>query len=300
MMRCAAAAAAVAVAASLVAAVAGAAAAAGSPGAGTCARRDAPPFLDAVGSRCPFVRIEPSPPLEVSGEAVDAELNLRRRGASYSILFYAAWCPFSNKFRPIFQALSTMYPQIHHFAVEESSATPRYGVRGFPAILLVNETTMVRYRGSKDLSSLVDFYKETTGLDPIAHLDIVQQERTGNLRSIMTWDRSLREMANDEPFLLLAVLFIILKVAAHFIPVVMSHLRAFLVVRVRNLNLGILRGSNQLLDRALNVLDVRRLWSKLRLINKATDLRKGASNARAWASSFTSVSLGEPSSSRQA
>jgi len=175
----------------------------------------------------------------------------------------------------------------------------RYGVRGFPAILLVNETTMVRYRGSKDLSSLVDFYKETTGLDPIVHLDIVQQERTGNLRSIMPWDRSLREMANDEPFLLLAVLFIILKVAAHFIPAVMSHLRAFLVVRVRNLNLGIRRGSNQLLDRALNVLDVRRLWSKLRLSNKATDLRKGASNARAWASSFTSVSLGEPSSSRQ-
>ncbi|CAN6322238.1 unnamed protein product [Urochloa humidicola] len=297
MMRCAAAAVAVAVA--LVAAVAGAAAAA-SPGEGTCARRDSPPFLDAVGSRCPFVRIEPSPPLEVSGEAVDTELNLRRRGASYSILFYAAWCPFSTKFRPIFEALSTMYPQIHHFAVEESSATPRYGVRGFPAVLLVNETTMVRYRGSKDLSSLVDFYKETTGLDPIAYLDIVQQESTGSLRSIMLWDRSLREMANDEPFLLLAVLFIILKVAAYFIPAVVSHLRAFLVVRVRNLNLGIRRGSNQLLDRALNVLDVRRLWSKLRLSNKATDLRKGASNARAWASSFTSVSLGEPSSSRQA
>ncbi|CAN6303109.1 unnamed protein product [Urochloa humidicola] len=296
-MRCAA----VAVAVALLAAVAGAA---GSPGAGqgadTCPRRDAPPFLDAVGSRCPFVRIEPSPPLEVSGEAVDTELNLRRKGVSYSILFYAAWCPFSSKFRPIFEALSTMYPQIHHFAVEESSATPRYGVRGFPAILLVNETTMVRYRGSKDLSSLVDFYKETTGLDPIAYLDSVQQESTGSLRSIMLWDRSLREMAKDEPLLLLAVLFIILKVAAYFIPAVVSHLRAFLVVRVRNLNLGIRRGSNQLLDRALNVLDVRRLWSRLRLSNKATDLRKGASNARAWASSFTSVSLGEPSSSRQA
>ncbi|CAL4944977.1 unnamed protein product [Urochloa decumbens] len=302
MMRCAAAAAAAAVAVA-VALVAGAAAAA-SPGAGqvagTCARRDAPPFLDAIGSRCPFVRIEPSPPLEVSGEAIDTELNLRRRGASYSILFYAAWCPFSSKFRPIFEALSTMYPQIHHFAVEESSATPRYGIRGFPAILLVNETTMVRYRGSKDLSSLVDFYKETTGLDPIAYLDIVQQESAGSLRFIMLWDRSLREMAKDEPFLLLAILFIILKVAAYFIPAVVSHLRAFLVVRVRNLNLGIRRGSNQLLDRVLNVLDVRRLWSKLRLSNKATDLRKGASNARAWASSFTSVSLGEPSSSRQA
>ncbi|ONM10499.1 adenosine 5'-phosphosulfate reductase-like8 [Zea mays] len=189
MMRCAAAALAVA----LIAAVA-AATAAGSPAAGTCARRGAPPFLDAVGSRCPFVRIDPSPPLEVRGETVDTELNLRRRGASYSILFYAAWCPFSSKLRPIFGTLSTMYPQIHHFTVEESSATPRfvnvesvsvilfvqwiptahcivpccslfsrYGVRGFPAILLVNETTMVRYRGSKDLNSLVDFYKETTG-----------------------------------------------------------------------------------------------------------------------------------------
>ncbi|KAG0547090.1 hypothetical protein BDA96_01G049400 [Sorghum bicolor] len=294
-MRCAAAALAVA----LIAAVAGAAAA-GSPAAGTCARRGAPPFLDAVGSRCPFVRIEPSPPLEVRGEAVDTELNLRRRGASYFILFYAAWCPFSSKFQPTFEALSTMYPQIHHFAVEESSATPRYGVRGFPAILFVNETTMVRYRGSKDLNSLVNFYKETTGLDPIAYIDVVHQESTGSLSSVMPWDRSLREFAKDEPYLLAAVLFIILKVAAHFIPVVMSHLRAFLVVRVQNLNLGIRRGSNQLLERALNVLDMRRLWSKLRLSNKATDLRKGASNARAWASSFASVSLGEPSSSRQA
>lgn len=64
--------------------------------------------------------------LKVRGEAVDTELNLRRRGASYSILFYAAWCPFSSKLRPIFGTLSTMYPQIHHFTVEESSATPRF------------------------------------------------------------------------------------------------------------------------------------------------------------------------------
>lgn len=32
---------------------------------GTCSRRSSPPFLDAIGSRCPFVQIEPSPPLEV-------------------------------------------------------------------------------------------------------------------------------------------------------------------------------------------------------------------------------------------
>jgi hypothetical protein len=36
---------------------------------------------------------------------------------------------------------------------------------------------------------------------------------------------------------------------AHFIPIVMSRLRASLVVCVQNLNLGIRRGSNQLLEK---------------------------------------------------
>ena len=63
-MRCAAAAAVVAVLLVLVAAGAGAAAEAGGPGP-TCDRRVGPPFLDALGSRCPRARIEPSPPLEV-------------------------------------------------------------------------------------------------------------------------------------------------------------------------------------------------------------------------------------------
>uniref|UniRef100_A0A0D9W0D9 Thioredoxin domain-containing protein n=1 Tax=Leersia perrieri TaxID=77586 RepID=A0A0D9W0D9_9ORYZ len=299
MMRCA-----VAVAAAFLLLVAGAAGAAVGEEAGeqtpsTCELRR-PAFLDAVASRCPYIWIEPSPPVEVRGEAIEKELNLRRRGVSYSVLFYAAWCPFSSKFWPTFEALSTMFPQIYHFAVEESSAMPslfsRYGVRGFPAILLVNETTMVRYRGPKDLSSLVDFYKETTGLDPIAYFDVDHQENTGGLRAIMPGDRSLRKIAKDEPFLLLAVLFIILKVSARFVPIVISHLRTFLVVRVQNLNSGICRGSSQLLERVFNVLDVKRLCSKFRLSNKTRDLRKGASNARAWASSFTSVSLGEPSS----
>ncbi|XP_051177604.1 5'-adenylylsulfate reductase-like 5 isoform X1 [Lolium perenne] len=296
-MRCSAAAAVILL---VAAAVAGATADAG-PGP-TCPRRVGPPFLDALGSRCP--RIDPSPPLEVRGDAFDKELSFRHGGASYSILFYAAWCPFSSKFRPTFEALSTMFPQIQHLAVEESSAMPslfsRYGVRAFPAILLVNETSMVRYRGTKDLKSLVDFYKETTGLDPIAYVDVIQEESPGSLGSVMPGGRSLHEMAKDEPFVFLSVLFIILRVVAHFVPTIICHLRAFLIVRVRNLNLGIHRGTSQLMERALTALDVKRLWSKLRLSSKTRDLRKGASNARAWASSFASVSLGEPSSSRQA
>jgi hypothetical protein len=137
------------------------------------------------------------------------------------------------------------------------------------------------------------------GLDPIAHLDIDQQESKGSLRSVMPWDRSLREIAKYEPFLLLAILFVVMMVVAHFLPMALSHLRGFLAVCVHNLNLGIRRGSNQLVERALNMLDMKRLWSKLRVSSKATDLRKSASNARAWASSFASVSLGESSSSRQ-
>lgn len=140
----------------------------------------------------------------------------------------------------------------------------------------------------------------SAGLDPIAYFDVDQQESTGSSRSVMPGYWSMLKLAKDEPFVLFAVLFVILKVVADFIPIVISHLRAFLAVRVRNLNLGIRRGSSQLMERVLTVLDVKRLWSKLRLSNKTRDLRKGASNARAWASSFASVSLGEPSSSRQA
>jgi hypothetical protein len=140
----------------------------------------------------------------------------------------------------------------------------------------------------------------SAGIDPIAYVDVIQQESHGSLGSVMPGGLSLRRMAQDEPFVFLSVLFIILRVAGHFVPNIISHLRAFLTVRVQNLNLGIRRGSSQLMERALTALDVKRLWSKLRLSSKTSDLRKGASNARAWASSFASVSLGEPSSSRQA
>ncbi|KAG8098677.1 hypothetical protein GUJ93_ZPchr0013g36056 [Zizania palustris] len=201
---------------------------------------------------------------------------------------------------PFLDALASRCPASGSSPPHLSSLFSRYGVRGFPAILLVNETTMVRYRGPKDLSSLVDFYKEITGFDPVAYFDVDQQGNSGSLRPVMPGDWSLRKIVKEEPFVLLAVLFVILKIAAQFVPIIISHLRTFLVVRVRNLNLGICRGSSQLLERASHVLDVKRLCSKLRLNNKTRDLRKGASNARAWASSFTSVSLGDPSSSRQA
>ena len=43
-----------------------------------------------------------------------------------AVLFYASWCPFSRTFRPTFSALSSLYPSIPHFAIEESAVRPRF------------------------------------------------------------------------------------------------------------------------------------------------------------------------------
>lgn len=43
-----------------------------------------------------------------------------------AVLFYASWCPFSRTFRSSFSILSSLYPSIPHFAIEESAVRPRF------------------------------------------------------------------------------------------------------------------------------------------------------------------------------
>lgn len=43
------------------------------------------------------------------------------------------------------------------------SVFSRYGIHSVPSILVVNQTSRVRYYGRKDLASMVEFYKKTTG-----------------------------------------------------------------------------------------------------------------------------------------
>lgn len=38
-----------------------------------------------------------------------------------AVLFYASWCPFSQRIRPVFDDLSSMFPRVKHVAVEESN-----------------------------------------------------------------------------------------------------------------------------------------------------------------------------------
>lgn len=112
-----------------------------------------------------------------------------------ALLFYASWCPFSRMFRPIFSILSSLYPSIPHFAIEESTIRPRfvidrvisvhflivifwrwritsitfysilskYGVHGFPTLFILNSTMRVRYHGSRTPGSLIAFYSDVTG-----------------------------------------------------------------------------------------------------------------------------------------
>ncbi|KAJ6826106.1 5'-adenylylsulfate reductase-like 5 isoform X2 [Iris pallida] len=266
-----------------------------------CHRSDLGFFASSLRSQCPL-SIERSSAEEVSGDTLDRELIHDGRIAYYSVLFYASWCPFSSKTRPTFDALSTMFPQIKHVAIEESSAMPsvfsRYGIHSFPSILIANGSTRVQYHGSKDLNSLVHFYSEVTGFEPVLYLAMEPSSDTENLRPLNTLDRSLREIMASEPYLTLSILFICLKAFVCFFPLIISRLKAFLAVYVWKLNLGIFGEWSQLLERVLHGMDLKRLWSKLRLSKKTRNFQKGANNARVWASSLASVSLGESTSSR--
>ncbi|KAF5725724.1 5'-adenylylsulfate reductase-like 7 [Tripterygium wilfordii] len=260
-------------------------------------------FIYDLQSQCPS-SISPNPPLEVDGNFLDRALTSKQRNAYAAVLFYASWCPFSRQMRIKFEKLSSMFPQVEHLAVEESSALPsifsRYGIHSLPAILLVNQTSKIRYHGSKNLLSLVKFYERTTGLKPVQYFteDEPASFRDDGQFIMQPWiSSSLGDMIKREPYLVLATLFIFLSLLLYILPKVVSHLKAFCISYAPHLNLGIFGETRQLFGRALHMIDVRRIWTKLRLF-KTRNFHQGAKNARVWASSFASVSLGESSSGR--
>lgn len=66
----------------------------------------------------------------IQGDEVSLQKALNMVHKNYheyvAVLFYASWCPFSRIFRPVFSVLSSLYPSIPHFAIEESSVRPRF------------------------------------------------------------------------------------------------------------------------------------------------------------------------------
>ncbi|KAL0717720.1 hypothetical protein Bca4012_067042 [Brassica carinata] len=255
-------------------------------------------------SKCPL-SLHPSPPTEVDGESLDRLMALSHDGNGYvSVLFYASWCPFSRAVRPKFDMLSSMFPQIQHIAVEHSQALPsvfsRYGIHSLPSVLMVNQTLKARYHGRKDLTSLIEFYEESTGLKPVQY--VAEGEPATSLDAadgnLITWlinGESMGEIFKRDPFLVLSLLFICLQMAILVFPIAESRMKALWASHVPNLNLERFGEVSQVFSRALHMVDVRRLWLKLRLV-KIRNFHERAKNAQAWASSLASVSLGQTSS----
>lgn len=106
----------------------------------------------------------------------------------------------------------------------------------------------------------------------------------------------LREMIQREPYLVFAVFFLCVRLLISIFPEILSRLNAFWVSYVPHFNLEIFGETSQIFGRALHMIDVRRVWTKLRFC-KTRNFHQGAKNARVWAS-LASVSLGESSSSR--
>ncbi|XP_022746985.1 5'-adenylylsulfate reductase-like 5 [Durio zibethinus] len=246
----------------------------------------------------------PIPPLKVDGNFLDRALTSKQRIGYTSVLLYASWCPFSLSMSPKFDILSSMFPQLEHLAVEESSASPsifsRYGIHSLPSILIVNQTSRVRYHGPKDLPSIVQFYQKATGYEPVQYVTENEPVISGdhNKYMIQLWNESSSmEIVKREPYLAFAVLFLCLRVLLSIFAELLSCLKAFRVSYAPHLNLAIFGERSQLFGRALHMVDVRRVWTKLRLC-KNRNFHQGAKSARVWATSLASVSLGESASGR--
>ncbi|CAL0322802.1 unnamed protein product [Lupinus luteus] len=262
-----------------------------------------PSFLYALQSQCSPI-ISPNPPLQVDGNFIEGVLSGRKRIGYVSILFYSSSCLFSRGMLPQFESLSSMFPQVEHVAVEQSSTFPslysKLGIHSLPAILLVNETSRMRYQGPKNLNSTVQFYERNTGFEAS---DIIV---VGELSSLPSDEHAIiepllglspKEISNREPYLAFSLLFLCLRVLLFVFPKIMLRLQAFWFSYVPQLNLQIFGETSQVIERVRNLIDVRRIWTKLRLC-KTRNFHERARSVRVWASSLASVSLGKSPSSR--
>ncbi|KFK32103.1 hypothetical protein AALP_AA6G199200 [Arabis alpina] len=211
-----------------------------------------------------------------------------------ALLFYASWCPFSRSFRPSFDALSLLHSSIPHFAIEESSVRAstlsKYGVRGFPTIILFNSTIRIAYRGSRTLDSLVGFYSDVTGIET---LDDSSPELTGlfphlgNLNNTepencpVSWaKRSPENLFRQETYLALATVFVLLRLLHLISPTIVMLAKLTWRLVAQNMRLGYIVAMH------------------LKEPCMSSNLQEGAMNARAWASkSLATVSIGDSSSS---
>ncbi|XP_055960761.1 5'-adenylylsulfate reductase-like 4 [Mercurialis annua] len=193
----------------------------------------------------------------VKGDGVSLQkaLNLvHKNSRTYvAVLFYAARCPFSRNFRPSFSLLSSFYPSVAHFAIEESSIRPsilsKYGVHGFPTLFILNSTMRERYQGSRNLGSLVAFYADVTGikteslnkapLDKIVHQSNHEKHDNYDHESCpFSWARSPENLFRQETYLALATAFVLVRLIYLFFPTLLALAQFAWRRQICNLRMG--------------------------------------------------------------
>lgn len=107
----------------------------------------------------------------------------------------------------------------------------------------------------------------------------------------------VKEITKKEPYLTFAVVFLCLRLLFAASPKVLSRLKAFWASYIPHLNLEIFGETSQILVRILPSVDIKKMWAKLGVF-KVRNFCASARNARVWASSVASVSIGGPSSAR--
>lgn len=136
-------------------------------------------------------------------------------------------------------------------------------------------------------------------MEPVEHYDVYQPIITqgGGAKLVIQSlkSSSFDKIVKKEPYLVFSMIFLCLRVALLTFPEMSSRLRAYWVSHALNLNLQVFGETSQIMGRVLQIVDLRRVWAKLRL-SKTRSFHESARNARVWASSLASVSLGKSSS----
>jgi thiol-disulfide isomerase/thioredoxin len=179
---------------------------------------------------------------ELNETALEKALDLvhSSNGTYVAVLYYANWCPFSREVRPVYDVLSSVFPTIHHVAVEESSVRPSvlsyYGVHSFPIVFMHNRTSRVRYYGSRTLEAFTYFYQNYTGIiksasksQSVKHSDCSIAKLSLNVGTTgvkevcpYPWAISPQKWLQDDAYLKLAFLFLITRLVCFLLPIVAS------------------------------------------------------------------------------
>eukprot|EP00249_Psilotum_nudum_P016323 c25766_g1_i1 orf=744-1808(+) len=257
---------------------------------------------------------------EVNGTILERTLHIAqsRNDAYVAVLFYAKWCPFSKSLRSTFHALSLFFPAVYHVAVEESDLRPsglsQYGVHSLPSLFLQNKKLKIRYYGPRTVGALGHFYKDITGLQPISvgtvkeEMSVRKQKREIVPKGMETYPlslmKNLEKLLEDDMYLVLAALFLVLRVAYCIFPKVAECIKHYWVK-----NAHVLQAAKAVMRRELLLHADQQKYAKRNRIDGGKGLRTGKLQpsktirrgpyVNSWSSSsLAPVTLAEGSSSR--